>query len=144
MGIYKISDLYNRLCEMIDDGYDYANIYLLTADEESPESLGFEALEDSFSSVDFETVESCKLPEDYYYLAESLRAINPTDYCIELNFTYEEIATIKHAVDNALAYFKELLDDPTQPKHIIKDIKQASVDCRNLQAKLANFFKHLH
>ena len=144
MGVYRISDLCNRLCEMANDGYEYTDIYVLDEDEDSPESLSFEALEASCSSVDYETVESCGLPDDYYYLLKSTRSVNATDYCTEINFTYKEIALIKHAVDNALAYFKDLLDDSTQSKDIVKEIKQSSVECRNLQAKLAKFLKRLH
>lgn len=144
MGVYRISDLHNRLCEMANDGYEYTDICVLDQDEDSPESLCFEVLEDSCSAVDYETVESCEFPDDYYYLQKSTRSVCATDYCTEINFTYEEIALIKHSVDNALAYFKDLLEDSTQSKDIVKEIKQSSIECRNLQAKLAKFLKRLH
>ena len=128
MAVYRIADVYNRLCEMTNEGYEYAEISLLNADDEFSECLYFNALEDSDSSVDYEEVESCQLPDDY---------------CSEINFTYREVGLIKHAVDNALAYFKELLNDSSQSKDTIEQIKQSSIECRNFQAKLAKFLKHL-
>lgn len=144
MKAYKVSDLYNKLSELANDGYEYVNIIVLDADEESPEALNFEAIEDSECSIDYDNVECCTLPQDYSYENKTTRSICPTDYCCELNFTYNELGTIKHAVDNALEYFNELLNEPSQPKDIITEIKQASVNCRNLQAKLAHFLKRLH
>lgn len=90
-----------------------------------------------------EEVESCQLPDDYYYNLKSSRSVKADDYCSEINFTYMEVGLIKHAVDNALAYFKELLNDSSQSKDTIEQIKQSSIECRNFQAKLAKFLKHL-
>lgn len=58
MAIYKISDVISRLKEMDDDGYVFADISILEADEDEPESISFEAIEDLDYSVDYETVES--------------------------------------------------------------------------------------
>lgn len=143
MSVYRIADVYNRLCEMTNEGYEYAEISLLNADDEFSECLYFNALEDSNSSVDYEEVESCQLPDDYYYNLKSSRSVKADDYCSEINFTYREVGLIKHAVDNALAYFKELLNDSSQSKDTIKQIQQSSIECRNFQAKLAKFLKHL-
>ena len=128
MAVYRIADVYNRLCEMTNEGYEYAEISLLDADDEF---------------VDYEEVESCQLPDDYYYNLKSSRSVKADDYCSEINFTYREVGLIKHAVDNALAYFKELLNDSSQSKDTIEQIKQSSIECRNFQAKLAKFLKHL-
>lgn len=144
MATYKTSDLYNIISELMNDGYEYVDVLSLDAAEDSPEALSFDAIEDSCSSTEYEIIESCEVPDDYDFSEHSTRPIAPTDYCCELNFTYEEIALIKHATDNALEYFKELLKDPKQSKEIVKDIKQSSVKCRNLQAKLSKFLKYLH
>ena len=58
MAIYKISDVISRLKEMDDDGYVFADISIFEADEDEPESISFEAIEDLDCSVDYETVES--------------------------------------------------------------------------------------
>ena len=144
MAIYNVYELYNRICELANDGYEYVEIITLDSDEEFPESLSFNAIETYNSSVDYEEIESCVLSEHYCYEEKQSHTIKPTDYCMELNFTYNEIATIKHAVDNALEYFKEALKDDSYSKDIIKEIKESSIECRNLQAKLAHFLKHIH
>ena len=143
MATYKISDLYNILSELANDGYEYVNIDLIEAVGEEPESLSLDAIEDSFSTVN-DSVECCTIPEDYSIHNKLTRSIRPTDYCCEMNFTYEELGTIHHAATNALEYFSDLLKDPSQPKDIVKEIKQSSVELRNLQAKLAHFLKCLH
>lgn len=141
MAIYKITELHNRICEIANDGYEYVEVLECEASDDSPESLIFTAIEDSYMEVDYDSVESCEVPENFY--TKTTRTIHATDYCLELNFTYSEIATIKHAVDNALEYFKDCLTDSSLTRDIIDDIKHSSVECRNLQAKLAGFLKHL-
>ena len=143
MTAYKISDLYNILSELANDGYEYVNINFIDAVDEAPEALSLDAIRDSVNSVN-EFVECCVIPEDYSIHNKTTRSIRPTDYCCEMNFTYTELGTIHHAVINALEYFKELLKDSSQPKDIVKEIKQSSIKLRNLQAKLAHFSKRLH
>lgn len=142
MATYKISDLFTRLCEISSDGYEYVDITLLPSDDGEAESLEFMAVSDAFTTDSYDYVDSCELSEDYD-LETSTRKFVGTDYCSEVPFTYEEIGTIKHAVDNALEHFKDILDNPSESPEIKKQFKQSSVRCRNLQAKLAGFFKHI-
>lgn len=58
MAIYKISEVISRLKEMDDDGYVFAEINILEADEDEPEAISFEAVEDFDSTNDYETVNS--------------------------------------------------------------------------------------
>lgn len=109
MATYKISELYNRICEIANDGYEYVEITTLDADEDMPEALAFNAVEDSAFSVDYEELDSCELPNDYE--GGTSRTIDTSDYCLELHFTYQEMFTIQHAIDNALEYYKECLKD---------------------------------
>lgn len=142
MATYKISDLHNRLCEMSADGYEYVDIALLSADDDLPECLCFKAIENSYCTVDYETVDSCELPEDYDIETSSHNFVS-TDYCSEISFTYQEIADIRYAVDSTLKYSKTILDNPSESSEIKKFVKQQSVALRNLQVKLLKFFKHL-
>lgn len=68
---------------------------------------------------------------------------NFADYCVGLPFTYDEIYTLKHAIDNSLKYSKECINNPSYSKESISSIKKSSVSLRNLQAKFAKFFKSL-
>lgn len=138
MATYKVNDLLNQICEIIDDGYEYVDIIELEADEYSPTGLSFEAL-DEYSSIGYDGVESCEMPEDYD--SDAPRTVCSDDFCKYISFTYAEIATLKHAIDNALEYFKECSKDPSLSRDALSEIKASSVDCRNLQAKLAKFFK---
>lgn len=140
MATYKISELYNRICEIANDGHEYVEIATLPADDDMPEALAFNTVETSGFSVDYEELDSCEVPEDYE--EKTSRTVNPSDYCLELHFTYQEMFTIQHAIDNALEYYKECLKDSSYSKDVLKEIKRSSVECRNLQAKLASFSKH--
>lgn len=139
MSIYKIRELQDRLCEMSEDGYLYAELYELEADEECPAGFAFSAVTpDEF--IDYETVSSCSPVSDEDFFHDSFK---PTDQCHEISFTYEEIATLHHALTNALEYFKECEKDPQYSHEVKKDIKASSVKCRNLQARLRKFLNNL-
>ena len=139
MATYKTSELFNKLSELINDGYEYVDIFCCEADDEFPESLTFEAIASDYEHVDFEDVESCETPDDYD-METSDRIFNVNDFCA-LPFTYKEIFPLMHAVDNALEHFKECVDKP-ENKDIRSDIKRSSVECRNLQAKFKKFVKN--
>lgn len=141
MTVYKIRELQDRLCEMSEDGYLYAELYELEADEdgELPAELSFTAVTPD-ESIDYEPVEACKLTSDEDLLHDSFK---PTDRCHEISFSYEEIATIHHALTNALEYFKDCEKDPQYSSDVKKKIKSSSVKCRNLQAKLIKFLNNV-
>ena len=138
MAVYKIRELQNRLCEMSEDGYLYAELYELEADEELPAGLAFTAVTPD-ESIDYETVDACKPASDEDFFHDSFKV---TDQCHEISFSYEEIATIHHALTNALEYFKECEKDPQYSSEVKKKIKTSSVKCRNLQAKLIKFLNN--
>lgn len=136
MAIYKTSELFNKLCEIISDGYDYVEISE-DSDSELP-ALTFSACEDLEYSEDYEDIFSCELPKDYD-VSNASHICNLNDFCSDLLFTYNEIFTIKHAIDNALEYFKECLEDKSLSREIKQEIDLSAVKCRNLQAKIAKF-----
>lgn len=140
MATYKTLDLLNRLHEIMDDGYFYVDVYELEGDKEDdlPPSLGFGAIEDEFSTIDYEDVESCEAPEDPS--SESI-TFSPNDPCHQITFTYREISTILCAVDTALEFFKQESKNKANSRETLDNIKTYSVECRNLQAKLNKFFK---
>lgn len=142
MATYKTVDLINRLSELINDGYEYVDITELDADEEFPSCLSFSAIEDSSSSVDFEEIDSVELPEDYDYYTTDSHKVKGTDTCLTISFTYQELAFLKFAVDDALEYAKECSKNPSISRDELSSIKSTSVHWRNLQAKFAKFNKH--
>lgn len=142
MATYKISDLINTLHEIASDNYEYVDILELDEDDDMPASLSFSAISDSFSEVDYESVDSVEIPENYDSETSS-RLFAPSDICPDLLFTFNEIFTLKQALDNALEYMKECSKDPSCSRETLEDIKKASISARNLQAKFAKFMSHL-
>ena len=140
MAIYKTSDLLELLCQIINDGYEFVDIAEFEADDEFPAHLSFDAIENEFSSVDYEEIDSTEFPDGYDF-EHSVRTFKPDDFCGSIPFTFKEIFTIAHAVDNALEYIKECSKDPSYSKDIIEEMKSSSVEMRNLQAKLAKHLK---
>lgn len=141
MAIYKASDLFNQISQIINDGYTYVDITELEADDEDPASLSFDVIEDAFCSIDYESVSATELPENYN--SETSRPVfGMDDFCGDISFTYKEIFVIKQSLDNALEYLKDCSNDPSCSKEVLADIKSSSVLMRNLQAKLAKRFKN--
>lgn len=138
MATYNLFTLLGQITEMINDGYSYAEILEISADDDFPDSLSFSADNGEFE-IDYDNVES--LPPDYDYSQGSKIAADTPCYVL----TLQETATVLHALDNALEYFKECsankygLYDPDTLIHI----KSSSVDCRNLQAKVRKFLNHI-
>ena len=65
MAVYKVSELYNRIQELMLGKYEYVDITVIAADGEYPESINFEALEEAHIGVDLECIEATVLPEGY-------------------------------------------------------------------------------
>ncbi len=141
MATYKITDLHNIICDLINDGYEYADVCPYEADDDAPEGLSFAAIESSDGEVCYEEIDSCELPTGYYVGMDSEKPIKATDLCTKLNFTYDEIFSIKCAIDNALEYAKKICEDRSLPPDTIKEVKRSSIAWRNLQAKFAHSLK---
>lgn len=137
MAVYKSIELFNKICEILNDGYEYVEVTDL-----DNASLSFEAIADEIESIDYEEIDSCDIPDDYDFDKPSI-SISSDSFCYNINFTYKEIATISHAVNNALAYFKDCLEDSSCSRDVRDEIKASSVECRNLQAKLNRLLKHI-
>lgn len=139
MATYKVQDLFNQLSEIINDGYEFVDVYESEADDDFPTSLSFEAI-DEYENIGYDGVESCEIPPDHDFNSIST-TVRTDSYCSSIVFTYDEIFTIEHAVNNALEYFKECSKDPSYSKEVLAEIKASSIKCRNLQAKLAKYLK---
>ena len=64
MAIYKISDFISTLQSAQHDGYEYVDLSIIEADEDSDETLALNYIVDSLeTSEDF--VDSVELPPDY-------------------------------------------------------------------------------
>lgn len=144
MATYKVSDLITKLHEIASDNYEYVDILELDGDEEEdmPVSLSFYAIANDFEEVGFEEVEAVDIPENYD-VETSVRKFSPSDICPDMLFTFDEIFTLKQALDNALKYMKECSNDPSCPKTTREDIKKASISTHNLQAKFAKYMSQL-
>lgn len=139
MAIYKVSDLLDRLEHIAVEGYEFVDVRELEADDDIPTSILIDVIEDFYCSSEDEEIPSVKIPEDYDFDSFN-RTHKLSDTCRSISFTYEEILTLSHAIDNAINFSKQLLDDP-ENKPLKNEIKQSASEWRNLQAKFAKFFK---
>lgn len=67
MFVYRLSDLYSKLDELKNDGFEYVNLLMVDSDEDDVPYIGFEGITSENSSVDYEEVDSVTLPEGYYF-----------------------------------------------------------------------------
>lgn len=59
----KISELLEKVQEMVSAGYEYVNVFELDADDDIPKALHFEAYDSSLGvGIDFEEVEHIEVP----------------------------------------------------------------------------------
>lgn len=137
MATYNISDLLSRLAEIKQDGYSFVDIYELPADDEYPESLHFDAVDD-FDPADYEEVESVD-PDNLP--THTKRRIAADDLCGLLLFTYKELGLIENALENTLQFIKQESKDNTHTFEEKRKMKKDAIEFRNLQAKLAHFLK---
>ena len=140
MAIYKTSELFNKLCEIINDGYEYIDVDELSSNNsEEPTELYFEAQSSEYGAIDYESVESCSLPENYA-IDNSSYIMEQDDFCSRIAFTYHEIFVLMHAVDITLHYLEEISKNSTD-KTFRSDVEQYSIDFHNLQTKFSQKFK---
>lgn len=133
MALYNLFEVMNHIMGIINDGYMYADISEIPGDDELPPGLSFSVPDpDDFMEIDYESVDA--LPEDHD-LSDCSITPDKACYCLSL----EELATVHHALNNALEYFKECSSDKSYNKEVLKEIKASSVKCRNLQAKTFKF-----
>lgn len=142
MATYKSSELFQMISEIVNEGYQYVNIYEGKDDETEPsEYLNFEAIDEDLAGIEYDSVDSCAFPSESS--VNTPEQFSGDDPCA-VSFTINEFFTIMNAVDNALEYFKELSKDTKLPRETRDQIKASSVSCRNLQAKLAKANKRIN
>ena len=134
MALYNLFEVMDHIMEIINDGYIYADISEIPRDDDDPASLSFSVPDpdNDFLAIDYESIDA--LPDDY-----DLSRCSITSDKVCYGLTLEELATVHHALNNALEYFKECSSDKSYSKEVLNDIKASSVRCRNLQAKTLKF-----
>ena len=65
MAIYKVADLYDQICKLVNEKYEYVRVDVIPADGQYPESINLEAIEEAHIGVDLESIEATELPEGY-------------------------------------------------------------------------------
>lgn len=136
MAVYKTSDLIKRLHEILTDGYGYVDVSELEGDDEFPTSLSFSVLDDQDMGIDYESIESL----DESSIDSGSSRSKTSDICPEAVFTYEELFTLMYSIEVTLNRLKEWSAEPLSKKDL-DEIKQSTVDCRNLQAKFGKLRK---
>lgn len=138
MALYKTHELFCKICEVLESGCHYVDICEIESDDGPSTSLSFEVIND-YEGFPLDDLESC---ENQSKTNSSAKYISDSDFC-PLLFTFNEISTLATAVNNALEYYKECSKDKSLSRDTLDEIKQSSVECRNLQAKFAQYFKHV-
>lgn len=139
MATYRISDLIVRLTEMLQDGYSFVNLEEIPAEDDLPACLSFEGLPE-FEGNNYEEVDSVDLDN---LPSRIIRSFSPDDLCGSMLFTYNELATLHYALDNAIDYFKKEKENPEYSREEKDEIKTGIIDFRNLQPKFVRFFNRL-
>ena len=69
MFVYRLSDLYSKLDELKNAGFEYVDLMESRPDSDGKDVpyISFEGITMEDSSVDFEEVDSVILPEGYYF-----------------------------------------------------------------------------
>lgn len=140
MSTYKTTDLLRVAGEMVDEGYDFAEISVLEADDEFPESISFDVVLSQSSEMNFDEIESVNIPDDYdmdFYEQEA----SFDDVSRTLTFSSKELNALMNAVNITLDCVKDNLSIKTIDRSAKETLKSFSVDLRNLQAKFAKFRK---
>lgn len=68
MYVYRLSDLYSKLDELKEAGFEYIDLQVISPDDDDVPYIGFEGITGENSSVDFEEVDSVILPEGYDFV----------------------------------------------------------------------------
>lgn len=136
MAVYKTLDLLKKLHEVYQDGFPYVEV----SNNADDNSLNFSAIDEFGEGIDYEEVDSCEFPDNPMF--ESYTA-NPEDLCCQFLFTFDELGTVLHAIDNALEYVKEESQKKTYSRDDLESMKTSSVRWRNLRAKLMKFYKKI-
>ena len=141
MATYKTTDLLAVLAQILDDGNPTVNISQLEALDDIPESLHFESQDEDDDEfvTDYDTVYAIDSTDD---IDMSLH-FHPDDLCSHFFFTYNEIETIRAALNHSLEYIKEESVKPIYSKEDLQAMKYSSVRFRNLLAKVDRFFKKI-
>lgn len=139
MATYRISDLIVRLTEMSQDGYSFVNLEEIPAEDDLPACLSLNGSPECEGN-DYEEVDSVDLDNLPSMIT---RSFSPDDLCGSLLFTYEELDTLHHALNNAIEYFKEESSNPKYSREEKDEIKSDIIDFRNLQPKFVRFFNRL-
>lgn len=140
MAIYKVTELLDVISQVFNEGYSYIEIEETEGDDEFSTSLGFSTIIDYSSAEGYDEIDAIDIPKDYIF-GQTPNKLHVDDIAKRLTFTFDDLVTFTNAITNALEYGKERLSCPDCTREERDDIKSLSVDYRNLQAKLAKFYK---
>lgn len=137
MATYRVKDLLDRLYEISQQGCEYVEIVELDADEDEdiPASLSFSGIVDEYEEIDFDDVDSCE------YGDEPDDNESDDENCYQVQFTYDEIATIASALANVNSIYKNVVNDKQYDQKERDAFRTMSTKTLNLQAKIDQAFK---
>lgn len=64
MFVYKISELLDNLKSAQNDGYDYVELSIIESEDDMPESISLDYIDDANSSEN-DIIDAITLPDDY-------------------------------------------------------------------------------
>lgn len=135
MADYSIHEIFNRVCEIINDGYHYVNIMELESNDDFPSSLEFSAYDPKNEcSINYDSVDALESEELFQD-----GTIHADEFLIGI--TSKETSLLKVALEVTLSTYKEMLSDSSIEKNQKDKIKSLSVELRNMQARINHTLK---
>ena len=132
MANYNTLELFCRIANILDDGYNVVDIMEIEGDDEGPTSLSF-SVEDEESGMDYDDIDSLDNNDEYSF------SHNPDDKLAA--FSLKELNVLYNSVTSALKYYKSIDKDSSISRDEKDEVKKLAIDARNMQAKLTKFLK---
>ncbi len=128
MAIYCVKDLLDCLHETVRHGCEYVELHT------DSDTISLKGLIDEHTEAECVTVHSCKY-------GEATDGDSDDENCYELQFTYDEIATIASALANMPSIYKNAISDEAYDPREREAFCTMSEKMFSLKSKIEEAFK---
>ena len=133
MPVYRIKDLLDRLHEMFQHGYEYVELH--SQEDGDAASLSLKGSGDSCDEIECQTIASCQY-------GQGDDSESDDDTCYEVQFSYDEIATIASALANMPAIYQNAINDETYDPREQEAFRTMSEKMTDLKTKIEQAFRN--
>lgn len=130
MAVYCVKDLLDRLHELFRQGCEYAEL-----SENQDNSLSLCGMIDEHTNMDCQRVDSCS-----YGAGNDDESDD--DNCYEVQFTYDEIATIASALANMPSIYQKAISDESYDPREREAFQAMSDKMLDLKLKIEQAFQN--